>query len=109
MNSSGEGFFSVMLPWRNSTLQELALTVLCEGVDKSGVRAAIGSFCSSGVISTGNNSTPAPEEVVTGRRCDIRPSFCQSLSHLNRRLSLISCSRAIRATEAPGCQASLTI
>ncbi|ERA80927.1 hypothetical protein G818_04471, partial [Escherichia coli HVH 160 (4-5695937)] len=27
-----------MLPWRNSTLQELALTVLCEGVDKSGVR-----------------------------------------------------------------------
>lgn len=37
-------------------------------VDKSGVRAATGSFCSSGIISTGNNSTPAPEEVVTGRR-----------------------------------------
>ncbi|EFK43881.1 hypothetical protein HMPREF9347_05639 [Escherichia coli MS 124-1] len=36
-------------------------------------------------------------------------TFCQSLSHLNRRLSLISCSRAIRATEAPGCKASLTI
>jgi hypothetical protein len=30
--NSGEGFSSVMLPWRNSTLQELALTVLCEGV-----------------------------------------------------------------------------
>ena len=57
-----------MLPWRNSTLQELALTVLCEGVDKSGVRAATGSFCSSGVISTGNNLTPASEVVVTGRR-----------------------------------------
>ncbi len=109
VSSSGERFSSVMLPWRNSTLQELALTVLCEGVDKSGVRAATGSFCSSGVISTDNNSTPAPEEVVTGRRRDIRPSFCQSLSHLNRRLSLISCSRAIRATEAPGCEASLTI
>ncbi len=36
-------------------------------------------------------------------------TFCQSLSHLNRRLSLISCSRAIRATEAPGCKTSLTI
>ena len=36
VSSSGEGFSSVMLPWRNSTLQELALTVLCEGVDKSG-------------------------------------------------------------------------
>lgn len=41
--------------------QELALAVLWEGVDKSVLRAAIGSFCSSGVISTGNNSTPAPE------------------------------------------------
>ncbi len=36
-------------------------------------------------------------------------TFCQSLSHLNRRLSLISCSRAIRATEAPSCKTSLTI
>ncbi|MEG9146969.1 hypothetical protein VXO76_25770, partial [Escherichia coli] len=63
-------------------MQELALTGLCEGVDKSGVRAATGSF--DYVISTGNNSTPEPEEVVTGRRRDIRPSFCQSLSHLNR-------------------------
>ncbi len=76
---------------------------------KAGGRVAIGSFCSSGVIFTDNNSTPASEEVVTGRCRETRPSFCQSQSHLNRRLSLISCSRAIRATEAPGCKASLTI
>ena len=51
-------------------------------VDKDGAMAATGSFCSSGVISTGNNSTPVSEEVVTGRRRETRPSFCQSLSHL---------------------------
>src|SRR5699024_1914144 len=70
---------------------------------------ATGSFGSSGVISTGNNSTPVSEEVVTGRRRDIRPSFCQSLSHLKITLSLTPFSRAIWATQAPGCDASSTI
>ncbi|EKW93546.1 hypothetical protein EC990713_1602 [Escherichia coli 99.0713] len=46
-------------------MQELALTLVCEEVDKDGAMAATGSFCSSGVISTGNNSTPVSEEVVT--------------------------------------------
>src|SRR5699024_1815614 len=49
------------------------------------------------------------EEVVTGRRRDIRPSFCQSLSHLKITLSLTPFSRAIWATQAPGCDASSTI
>nr|MDQ6121377.1 hypothetical protein [Klebsiella pneumoniae subsp. pneumoniae] len=56
-------------------------------MDKDGAMAATGSFCSSGVISTGNNSTPVSEEVVTGRRRETRPSFCQSLSHLKITLS----------------------
>ncbi|HFP3328087.1 TPA: hypothetical protein ACHF9Y_005210, partial [Escherichia coli] len=72
-------------------------------VDKDGAMAATGSFCSSGVISTGNNSTPVSEEVVTGRRRETRPSFCQSLSHLKITLSLTPFSRAICATQAPGC------
>ncbi|HGC4367661.1 TPA: hypothetical protein ACIYLT_005627, partial [Escherichia coli] len=71
-------------------------------VDKDGAMAATGSFCSSGVISTGNNSTPVSEEVVTGRRRETRPSFCQSLSHLKITLSLTPFSRAICATQAPG-------
>ncbi len=71
--------------------------------------AATGSFCSSGVISTGNNSTPVSEEVVTGRRRETCPSFCQSLSHLKITLSLTPFSRAICATQALGCDASSTI
>lgn len=47
--------------------------------------------------------------VVTGIRRDIRPSFCQSLSHLKITLSLTPFSRAIWATQAPGCDASSTI
>src|SRR5699024_7265820 len=74
-----------------------------------GVIAVSGSFGSSGVISILNKSTPVSEEVVTGRRRDIRPSFCQSLSHLKITLSLTPFSRAIWATQAPGCDASSTI
>ncbi|WP_231437472.1 hypothetical protein, partial [Escherichia coli] len=55
---------------------------------KDGVMDATGSFCSSDVISTGNNSTPVSEEVVIGRHRETRPSFCQSLSHLKITLSL---------------------
>ncbi|HAH1134035.1 TPA: hypothetical protein GF945_25685 [Escherichia coli] len=83
--------------------------MLCEGVDKSRGRVAIGSFGSSDVISTGNNSTPVSEEVVTGRRRETRPSFCQSLSHLKITLSLTPFSRAICATQAPSCDAGSTI
>lgn len=54
-------------------------------------------------------ATTASEVVVTGRRCDIHPSFCQSLSHLNITLSLTPFSRAIWTTQAPGCDASSTI
>lgn len=42
-------------------------------MDKEGARAVIGSFCSSGVISTGNNSTPVPKEAVTGKHRGILP------------------------------------
>ncbi|PPW17656.1 hypothetical protein C5P10_26680 [Escherichia coli] len=57
-----------MLLRRNSTLQELTLTVLWGEMDKDGAIDIIVFFCSFGVISTGNNLTPASEVVVTGRR-----------------------------------------
>lgn len=57
-----------MLLRRNSTLQELTLTVLWGEMDKDGAIDIIVFFCTFGVISTGNNLTPASEVVVTGRR-----------------------------------------
>lgn len=61
-------FQHIMLLRRNSTLQELTLTVLWGEMDKDGAIDIIVFFCSFGVISTGNNLTPASEVVVTGRR-----------------------------------------
>ena len=57
-----------------------------DGGDKAGVRATIGSSCSSGFISIGNNSMPVSEEFVTGRRGETLPSFCQSLCHLKNNI-----------------------
>uniref|UniRef100_UPI002FF1239D hypothetical protein n=1 Tax=Escherichia coli TaxID=562 RepID=UPI002FF1239D len=61
-------FQHIMLLRRNSTLQELTLTVLWGEMDKDGAIDIIVFFCSFGVISTGNKLTPASEVVVTGRR-----------------------------------------
>ncbi|EEX5092470.1 hypothetical protein D0576_004962 [Escherichia coli] len=54
-------------------------------MDKDGAMAATGSFCSSGVISTGNNSTPVSEEVVQTAKIN----FCAKRILMRNQMSKI--------------------
>jgi len=63
---------------------------------------AVSGDDNSDITSTGSSAGADGGVTVAGRRRDIRPSCCQSRSHLKIRLLPTLLSRAIWATLAPG-------